>query len=83
MPKAVPLIVSALPAAPVLGLRLVMLGFTVKLLAADAWLPTVITTFCAPAARVGTVTVTAVLPQAVTVALLPPTVTVLAPGLEP
>jgi hypothetical protein len=76
-------VTPVLPTGPVVGLRLVADGMTVKLVPEVAELvPSETTTLLAPTTRTGTVKVTAedplipVVPPAVMVAVAPPTVTV-------
>src|SRR5215471_14534638 len=81
-PKVVPVIVTAVPAPPEVGDRLVMLGVTVKLTPLLAVPPTVTTTFPV-VAPVGTGTTMLVLLQLVGVAAVPLNETVLVPCVEP
>jgi len=83
-PKLVPLIVTATPAAPEVGDKLVMLGAatTVKLLPLEATPLTVTTTFPV-VAPVGTVVTIEVALQLVAVAVVPLNFTVLVPCVVP
>ena len=83
VPKFVPVIVTAEPAKPEVGLRLVIAGAgTVKLTPLLAKPPTVTTTVPV-AAPAGTVTLMLVALQLVVVATVPPKVTVLVPCVVP
>jgi hypothetical protein len=84
-PKFAPVIVTAVPTTPELGLRLVMLGagvVTVKFDPLLAWPPTVTTTLPVTA-PVGTGTTMLVPLQLVGMACTPPKVTVLVPCVVP
>lgn len=75
----VPLIVTAVPVAPVVGERLVIPGVTVKFSAGPGTPATVTITGAAPRPRLGTVKTMVVLAQLAGVTLTPPIVTVLEP----
>jgi hypothetical protein len=81
-PKLLPAMVTAVPAAPELGDRLVMTGATVKF-APLLGIPPTVTTTLPLVAPVGTVTPMLVALQLVAVAVVPLKVTVLEPWLDP
>ncbi len=83
-PKLVPVTVTAVPPEPVVGASNVIAGVTVKLEELLACPPAVSTTPRVPAVTLfGIVMTTEEAPQLVTVALMPPTATVLVPWTAP